>query len=139
MKQALLQEKYPIFVAEIGKNETTYRSVDELVAYYQARIAENPKVQFIGVFDHYAHTRKIEGPIVEGMTAAVDIIFCFGFAIPTPADAGRAPALHRHRRHGRQVRHQLPRSPHAAGQPGHGSVDHRPAQRLTFNPRQGSP
>ena len=84
MKQTLLQEKYPIFVAEIGKNETTYRSVDELVAYYQARIAENPKVQFIGVFDHYAHTRKIEGPIVEGMTAAVDIIFCFGFAIPTP-------------------------------------------------------
>lgn len=84
MKQTLLQEKYPIFVAEIGKNETTYRSVDELVAYYQARIAENPKVQFIGVFDHYAHTHKIEGPIVEGMTAAVDIIFCFGFAIPTP-------------------------------------------------------
>lgn len=84
MKQTLLQEKYPIFVAEIGKSETTYRSVDELVAYYQARIAENPKVQFIGVFDHYAHTRKIEGPIVEGMTAAVDIIFCFGFAIPTP-------------------------------------------------------
>ena len=84
MKQTLLQEQYPIFVAEIGKNETTYRSVDELVAYYQARIAENPKVQFIGVFDHYAHTRKIEGPIVEGMTAAVDIIFCFGFAIPTP-------------------------------------------------------
>jgi hypothetical protein len=84
MKQTLLQEKYPIFVAEIGKNETTYRSVDELAAYYQARIAENPKVQFIGVFDHYAHTRKIEGPIVEGMTAAVDIIFCFGFAIPTP-------------------------------------------------------
>ena len=84
MKQTLLQEKYPIFVAEIGKNETTYRSVDELVAYYPARIAENPKVQFIGVFDHYAHTRKIEGPIVEGMTAAVDIIFCFGIAIPTP-------------------------------------------------------
>lgn len=84
MKQTLLQEKYPIFVAEIAKNEATYRSVDELVAYYRARIAENPKVQFIGVFDHYAHTRKIEGPIVEGMTAAVDIIFCFGFAIPTP-------------------------------------------------------
>ncbi|MDP3639231.1 MAG: hypothetical protein Q8R51_17805, partial [Azonexus sp.] len=26
----------------------------------------------------------IGGPIVEGMTAAVDIIFCFGFAIPNP-------------------------------------------------------
>ena len=84
MKQTLLQEKYPIYVAEIGKDETDCRNIDELVAYYQARIAENPKVQFIGVFDHYAHTRKIGGPIVEGMTAAVDVIFCFGFAIPTP-------------------------------------------------------
>ncbi len=84
MKQTLLQEKYPIFVAEIGKGETTYATVDALVEYYKGKIAENPKVQFIGVFDHYAHTRKIDGPIVEGMTAAVDLIFCFGFAIPTP-------------------------------------------------------
>jgi hypothetical protein len=84
VKQTLLQEKYPIFVAEIAKTETTYNTIDALVAYYKGKIAENPKVQFIGVFDHYAHTTKIGGPIVEGMTAAVDIIFCFGFAIPTP-------------------------------------------------------
>lgn len=84
MKQTLLQEKYPLFVAEIGKDETSYRTIDELVSYFKARIAENPKVQFIGVFDHYAHTTKIGGDIVAGMTAAVDIIFCFGFAIPTP-------------------------------------------------------
>lgn len=84
MKQTLLQEKYPIFVAEIGKAETTYQTVDALVDYYKDKIAENPKVQFIGVFDHYAHTSKIGGPIVDGMTAAVDIIFCFGFAIPNP-------------------------------------------------------
>ena len=84
MKQALLQEKYPIFVAEIGKTETRFKNVDALVDYYKGKIAENPKVQFIGVFDHYAHTAKIGGPIAEGMTAAVDIIFCFGFAIPTP-------------------------------------------------------
>lgn len=84
MKQTLLQEKYPIFVAEIAKTETSHMTVDALVAYYKGKIAENPKVQFIGVLDHYAHTTKIGGPIVEGMTAAVDIIFCFGFAIPTP-------------------------------------------------------
>lgn len=84
MKQTLLQEKYPVFVAEIAKTETTYNTIDELIAYYKGKIAENPKVQFIGVFDHYAHTSKIGGPIVEGMKAAIDIIFCFGFAIPTP-------------------------------------------------------
>ena len=84
MKQTLLQEKYPIFVTEISKDETVYRTVDALIDYYRAKIAENPKVQFIGVFDHFAHTTKIGGPIMEGMTAAVDIIFCFGFAIPNP-------------------------------------------------------
>ncbi|MDD2885580.1 MAG: hypothetical protein PHT48_11125 [Dechloromonas sp.] len=84
MKQHLLQEKYPIYVAEIDKTETPYPSVDALVAYYRERIADNPKVQFIGVFDHFAHTQRIGGPIMDGMTAAVDIIFCFGFAIPSP-------------------------------------------------------
>jgi hypothetical protein len=84
MKQTLLQEKYPIFVAEIAKTETTFQTVDALVDYYKARIAENPKVHFIGVFDHYAHTSKIGGEIAAGITAAVDIIFCFGFAIPNP-------------------------------------------------------
>lgn len=84
MKQTLLQEKYPIFVAEISKTETTFKTVDALVEYYKGKIAENPKVHFIGVFDHYAHTSKIGGDIVAGLTAAVDVIFCFGFAIPNP-------------------------------------------------------
>ncbi len=84
MKQCLLQEKYPIFVAEIDKTETPYQNMDALIAYYRERIAENPKVQFIGVFDHFAHTTRIGGPIMAGMSAAVDIIFCFGFAIPNP-------------------------------------------------------
>jgi len=84
MKQVMLQEKYPIFVAEIAKTETAHKTVDDLVAYFQARIAENPKVHFIGVFDHFAHTTRIGGPIMDGMVAAVDVIFCFGFAIPNP-------------------------------------------------------
>lgn len=84
MKQVMLQEKYPIFVAEIAKAETDCQTVDDMVAYFQAKIAENPKVQFIGVFDHFAHTTRIGGPIMDGMVAAVDVIFCFGFAIPNP-------------------------------------------------------
>lgn len=84
MKQTLLQEKYPIFVAEIGKNETTCQSVDDVVSYLKTKIAENPKVQFIGVFDHYAHTKNIGGEIAPGIQGAVDVIFCFGFALPNP-------------------------------------------------------
>jgi len=41
-------------------------------------------VHFIGVFDHHAHTQRIGGEIAQGIQAAVDIIFCFGFAIPNP-------------------------------------------------------
>lgn len=84
MKQTLLQEKYPIYVAELSKTETTFPTVDTLIEYYKGKIAENPKIQFIGVFDHYAHTSKIGGPIADGIRAAVDIIFCFGFALPNP-------------------------------------------------------
>ena len=83
MKKILLQEVYPIFVAEIGKDETTLGTMDAVVEYYKGKIAENPKVHFIGVFDHHAHTTRIGGPIAEGMAAAVDIVFCFGFAIPS--------------------------------------------------------
>ena len=84
MKQTLLQEKYPIFVAEIDKSETRCRSVDEVVGYLKEKIAVNPKVQFIGVFDHYAHTKRIEGEINPDIKAAVDVIFCFGSALPNP-------------------------------------------------------
>ena len=84
MKQTMLQEKYPVFVAEIGKDETTCRTIDDIVEHLKARIAENKKVQFFGVFDHYAHTQRIGGEIAAGIQAAVDVIFCFGFALPNP-------------------------------------------------------
>lgn len=84
MKQTLLQEKYPIYVAEIAKSETTCKTLDDVVAYLKARIAENEKVQFLDVFDHYAHTTRIGGEINPDIRAAVDVIFCFGIALPNP-------------------------------------------------------
>ncbi|MEW6133381.1 MAG: DUF6858 family protein [Pseudomonadota bacterium] len=84
MKQTLLQEKYPVFVAEIDKQETDCKNVDDIVAYLKDKIAENAKVQFIGVFDHHAHTTRIGGEINPDIKAAVDVIFCFGIALPNP-------------------------------------------------------
>lgn len=84
MKQTLLQEKYPVYVAEISKAETTYSTVDEVVAYFKDKIAANPKVKFIGLFDHYAHTTQIGGTIAPEIKAAVEVIFCFGIALPNP-------------------------------------------------------
>lgn len=84
MKQTLLQEKYPVYVAEIGKQETSCQNVDDIVAYLKDKIAENTKVKFIGVFDHYEHTKNLGGEINPDIKAAVDVIFCFGFMLPSP-------------------------------------------------------
>lgn len=84
MKQTLLQEKYPVFVAELAKTETTCQSVDDVVARLKANIDANPKVSYIGLFDHYAHTQRIGGEIHPDIKAAVNLIFCFGFALPNP-------------------------------------------------------
>lgn len=84
MRQTLLQEKYPLFVAEIGKGETTCQDTADVASYLKALIAEQAKVQFIGVFDHYAHTSAIGGDINPDIKAAVDVIFCFGPALPNP-------------------------------------------------------
>ncbi|MDD5250831.1 MAG: hypothetical protein PHY45_17775 [Rhodocyclaceae bacterium] len=84
MKQTLLSEKYPIRVAEIDKAETTCHDIGDVVSYLKAMIAENDKVEFIGVFDHYAHTRRIGGAIDPAMRAAANLIFCFGPSLPNP-------------------------------------------------------
>ncbi len=84
MKQTLLQEKYPIFVTEIGKNETTCHDVDDVVSYLKAMIAEHEKVKFIAVFDHYAHTKSVGGEIDPAIRAALDVIFCFGGTLANP-------------------------------------------------------
>lgn len=82
MKQSRLMEKYPIFELDLMKDETSCRSVDDVVAALEARIEDHPKVAYIGVFDHFAHTRAIGGSIDAGITAAKNLIFCFGFALP---------------------------------------------------------
>lgn len=83
MKQTLLQRKYPIYVLEIGRTETTLGSVDEICAHLRAHIEAHGSAVFIAEFDHYAHTRSLpEGHIGEGIHAAKNVVFCFGFTLP---------------------------------------------------------
>jgi len=91
MKHTLLQEKYPVFVAEIDKNETDCQNVEDVDAYLKAKITEREKVKFIGVFDHYAHTKSIGGEIAADIVGAVDVIFCFGFALTNPQELAVRP------------------------------------------------
>lgn len=84
MKQTLLLEKYPIYVAEISKDATDCNDIAAVVAYLRDRIAANEKVSFIDCFDHFAHTKAIGGEVAPDIKAAVDIIFCFGVTLPNP-------------------------------------------------------
>ncbi|MDD3518641.1 MAG: hypothetical protein PHQ14_09845 [Chromatiales bacterium] len=85
MKQTLFQEKYPIYTLEVGKNETTCKSVDDVIAHFKQRIDAHEAAVFIAVFDHYAHTRSLpSGQIADDILDAKNIVFCFGIALPNP-------------------------------------------------------
>jgi hypothetical protein len=92
MNQTLLQEKYPIYILELGKEETSCQSVDEIIAYYRQKIEENPIAVCIGVFDHYGHTFSLpEGSISKEIRAAKNIIFCFGKELMNPVSLAIRP------------------------------------------------
>ncbi|MEW5838233.1 MAG: DUF6858 family protein [Pseudomonadota bacterium] len=85
MKQSILMERYPVYEMELGKAETTMGSVDEIIAYLRDKIETHPVSAFIGVFDHFAHTKALpEGKIAPEIVDAKLIVFCFGTALPNP-------------------------------------------------------
>ena len=84
MKQIHFQEKYPITVAEVAKSETTFASAAEVAAYFKDCIARTERVTFIGEFDHLTHTRSIGGDVAPDIQAAINVLFCFGHALPNP-------------------------------------------------------
>lgn len=84
MKQLHFQEKYPITVAEVAKTETTFASAAEIAAYFKDCIARTERVAYIADFDHLAHTRAIGGEVASNILAAINVLFCFGHALPNP-------------------------------------------------------
>jgi len=84
MKSLRFQEKYPITVLDLDKRETTYRSAEEIAAYFRQCIERTPRVTYLGTFDHLAHTRAIGGEVAPDIQAAVNVLFCFGHALPNP-------------------------------------------------------
>ena len=86
MKQSLLMDKYPIYTLDIDKTETTYTTVDEIIAYIEAKVEAHPFAVKIAIFDHYAHTTGIEEHVIdENIKAAKNFVFCFGKMLPKAA------------------------------------------------------
>ena len=83
MKKTVFMDKYPVYTLSLKKSEVKYTHVSEIVNYFKTKIEAHPVAKFIAVFDHYAHTKSLNGDIMEGLMDAQNIIFCFGSAIPS--------------------------------------------------------
>ncbi len=84
MQQKIFKEKYPIFVLEFSKEESKFDSVPAILDFLQAQVEADEKATFIARFDHYSHTKSINGEIGEGIQDAQNLILCFGFQLPSP-------------------------------------------------------
>jgi len=83
MQQMILQEKYPVFVLDIYKNETHYKSSQEIIDFFKEKINAHPVCTYIGEFDHYAHTKNLEnGEIAPEIKDCKIVMFCFGNKLP---------------------------------------------------------
>ncbi len=82
MTKSIFMEKYPIYSLELLKSEVQQKSVEEIIEYFKVKIEAHPIAKFIAIFDHYTHTKNLDGTIVDGLLDAQNIIFCFGAAIP---------------------------------------------------------
>jgi len=89
MKQMILQEKYPVFVLDIYKNETSYKTAQEIINFFKEKINSHPVCKYIGEFDHYSHTKSLEnGEIAPEINDCKLVLFCFGNKLPN----GKIPA-----------------------------------------------
>jgi len=85
LKQTMLEERYPIFVLEIGKEECRFLTLGEIVDHLRQQIEGHRLARFITIFDHFAHTQGLEeGDVDERILDAHNIVFCFGIALPSP-------------------------------------------------------
>jgi hypothetical protein len=75
-------DKYPVHSLKIPKNETELKNVDEILSYFKNKIVQHPIAAFISIFNHYEHTKSIDGDINPEIIDAKNILFCFGAAIP---------------------------------------------------------
>jgi len=82
MKKTVFMDKYPVYTLELLKSEMKVDSIDLVVSHFMKKIDEHPVAKFIALFDHYTHTKELNGPMVEGLKDAQNVIFCFGSAIP---------------------------------------------------------
>ncbi len=82
MEKTIFMDKYPVYTLRLEKSEVECKNVPEIIEYFKQKIESHKIAKFIAVFDHYTHTKELDGPILEGLRDAQNVVFCFGPAIP---------------------------------------------------------
>ena len=75
-------DKYPVYTKEIKKENTKFKNVDDFIGALKEKVDEDEVATYIGVFDHFTHTKWINWEIMEGMIAGKILLFCFGQDLP---------------------------------------------------------
>ncbi|MEJ2622577.1 MAG: hypothetical protein P8163_20715 [Candidatus Thiodiazotropha sp.] len=85
MQQVVKEIALPVFSLQIDANECRFDTIEQIVAYFESEISAHKAVEFIATFDHKKHTSELpEGQLADGIVAAYNLVFCFGFTLQTP-------------------------------------------------------
>jgi hypothetical protein len=80
-----LLDKYPVYTAELMKDNTECKRIDDVMGHFKMKIDQHPVAAYIGEFDHHAHVAaQPEGKIADEIKASKHILFCVANAIPNP-------------------------------------------------------
>ncbi len=92
MEKQNLQNKYSVFSIEIEKENCVKQNLKEILNFLKNEIESHPIAHYIGIFDHYSHTKKLkEGEIASDILDAQIILFCFGKKLETPLQLAVRP------------------------------------------------
>lgn len=92
MKQTVAQIELPVFTLQLDPSECSFGSVDEIASYFKEKIESHSAASYIATFDHLEHTLHLpEGQVAEGIDAAVNVVFCFGFTLQDPSQLANRP------------------------------------------------
>lgn len=83
MEKKVFKEKYPVFQLKFTKEESKFQSVPEILDYLHEQVEAFPRAVNIARFDHYSHTKNIDGEINPEIKDAQNLILCFGFQLPS--------------------------------------------------------
>ncbi|MEY4503966.1 MAG: hypothetical protein RL154_258 [Pseudomonadota bacterium] len=78
MEQKFFMDKYSIYTRTINKTDLKQKNIDEICEFFINKIKNHPKGAYIGMFNHFEHTTKIDGTIADEIKDAKLVIFCFG-------------------------------------------------------------